>query len=119
MAINKNHEFDELNGKKCAIVEKNVSEERGDFLKKLLEFNGFEVQLVPTPATKAQNTENETADGQTNPTYTIGVTHVGFNAINAVFGRLLKREDGQIVTLAYWQQKNVNTDESIPYYQKN
>jgi len=119
MAINKNHEFDELNGKKCAIVEKNVIAERCDFLKKLLAYNGFEVQVVPTPAPKAQNTESETSDVQATPTYTVGVTHVGFNAVNAIFGRLLRREDGQIVTLAYWQQKKVNTDESIPYYQKN
>ena len=35
MAINKNHEFEELEGVKCAIVEKNVSPERVVFLKKL------------------------------------------------------------------------------------
>ena len=119
MAINKNHEFDELNGKKCAIVEKNATAERCDFLKKLLELNGFEVQIAATPLPKAQSTENDAADPAPTPTFTIGVTHVGFNAINAIFGRLLRREDGQIVTLAYWQQKEVNTDESIPYYQKN
>jgi hypothetical protein len=38
MAINKNHEFEELEGVKCAIVEKNVSPERVVFLKKLLEY---------------------------------------------------------------------------------
>ncbi|MBU3744367.1 MAG: hypothetical protein FGM61_07440 [Sediminibacterium sp.] len=119
MAINKNHEFEEVNGKKCAIVEKNVSEERCAFLKKLLEYNGFEVEVLPTPPPKVQSTENESVVEKSPATFTIGVTHVGFNAINAVFGRLLRREDGQIVTLAYWQQKAVNTDDSIPYYQKN
>lgn len=118
MAINKNHEFEELNGKKCAIVERNVTAERGDFLQKLLELNGFEVVIVPTAIPKPPNTANETAEEQLHATYTIGVTHVGFNAINAIFGRLLRREDGQIVTLAYWQQNKVNTDDSIPYYQK-
>ena len=39
MAINKNHEFEELNGVKCAIVEKNVAPERVSFLKNLLELN--------------------------------------------------------------------------------
>ena len=34
MAINKNHEFEELNGIKCAIVEKNVASSRVEFLKK-------------------------------------------------------------------------------------
>lgn len=119
MAINKNHEFDELNGKKCAIVEKNVSPERTEFLKKLLEYNGFEVQIVATPAPKVPITDSETAVEEVPTSFTLGVTHVGFNAINAIFGRLLKREDGQIVTLAYWQQKKVNTDDTIPYYQKN
>ena len=35
MAINKNHEFEELNGIKCGIVEKNVKPERVGFLKRL------------------------------------------------------------------------------------
>jgi len=35
MAINKNHEFEELDGVKCGIAEKNASAERVDFLKKL------------------------------------------------------------------------------------
>ena len=39
MAINKNHEFEELDGVKCAIVEKEVKPERVAFLKRLLEYN--------------------------------------------------------------------------------
>ena len=34
MAINKNHEFEELDGVKCAIVEKETTPERAAFLKK-------------------------------------------------------------------------------------
>ena len=41
MAINKNHEFDDLDGVKCAIVEKNVSPERVEFLKNILRYNGY------------------------------------------------------------------------------
>ena len=41
-------------------------------------------------------------------TYTVGVTDVTFNSINAIFGRLLKLPGGHIVTLAYWQQKENN-----------
>ena len=37
MAINKNHEFEDLGGIKCAIVEKNTSKERVAFLKDPLE----------------------------------------------------------------------------------
>ena len=53
MAINKNHEFEELDGVKCGIVEKNVPPERVAFLKELLELNGYSVVTVPSPAPKA------------------------------------------------------------------
>ena len=53
MAINKNHEFEELGGVKCAIVEKNASKESVAFLKDLLETNNFEVVVVPSPPPKA------------------------------------------------------------------
>src|SRR5688500_5469810 len=52
MAINKNHEFEELYGMKCAIVEKNASKERVEFLKPLLEFNKYTVVVVPSPPPK-------------------------------------------------------------------
>jgi hypothetical protein len=52
MAINKNHEFEELDGVKCAIVEKNVSPVRVEFLKKLLEYNKFKVVVIPSPPPK-------------------------------------------------------------------
>ena len=52
MAINKNHEFEELDGVKCGIVEKNVSPERVAFLKKLLEYNNYTVVVVPSPQPK-------------------------------------------------------------------
>ena len=52
MALNKNHEFEEVNGIKCGIVEKNVKPERVAFLKELLEFNKYEVVTAPTPPPK-------------------------------------------------------------------
>lgn len=155
MAINKNHEFEELNGIKCAIVEKNASKERLAFLKPLLEFNKFEVVAIPTPVkaapaaaasapatapAPASATTEATASAEATSqataaeapiapppppppppppeTYTIGVTNVMFNPINAIFGRLLKTPDGHIVTLAYWQQKEAVSNDEIPYYDK-
>ena len=53
MAINKNHEFEDLGTSKCAIVEKNASAERVQFLKTLLEFNKYEVVVIDSPAPKA------------------------------------------------------------------
>jgi hypothetical protein len=124
MAINKNHEFEELDGVKCGIVEKNVKPERVAFLKSLLEFNGFTVVTVPTPAPKAAPAK-PVAEGEASApapppqpeTFTVGVTDYTFNSINAIFGRLLKTPDGHVVTLAYWQQKEKVIDDEVPYYE--
>ena len=131
MAINKNHEFEELGGVKCAIVEKNASKERVAFLKDLLETNNFEVVVVPSPPPKAapapkpaSSTEGEAQpqtsniEPQTVPpeTFTIGVTNLAFNPTNAIFGRLLKTKDGHIVTQTYWYQKDSRSKDDIPYY---
>lgn len=125
MAINKNHEFEELNGVKCGIVEKNVSPARLAFLKELLEFNGYTVVAVPSPPPKAAAApapkEGEPAPPPPPPapeTFTVGVSDYTFNPINAVYGRLLKTKDGHFVTPAYWQQKEAVSDDSVPYYEK-
>ena len=126
MAINKNHEFEELNGVKCAVVEKNVSEERKLFLEDLLRTNGYEVVVAVSPPPKAvpapaaATTEGEAAPATPPPpaTFTVGVTDVTFNPINAVFGRMLKTRQGQMVTLAYWQQKEAVPQDDIPYFQR-
>jgi hypothetical protein len=126
MPINKNHEFEELGGVKCAIVEKNASLERVNFLKALLEFNKFTVVVVASPPPKivpvAANATTETLTESLPPTppltFTIGVTDVTFNPINAIFGRLLKTQDGHVVTLAYWQQQEDVPSDDIPYFEK-
>lgn len=126
MAINKNHEFEELDGVKCAVVEKNVTEERVAFLKDLLEYNKFTVVVVPSPTPKAapapKSAEGEAVPPPPEPpkptTFTVGVTNVAFNAINAVYGRLLRTRDGRVVTAAYWQQKESISQDEIPYYER-
>ena len=142
MAINQNHLFEELNGIKCAIVEKNASPARAEFLRRLLEYNRYTVVVVPSPPPKAAAAAPPSAGATTGAaagetatsaaptpaptpppapppppeTFTIGVTDVGFNPTNAVFGRLLKTYDGHIVTLAYWQQKAAESHDEIPYF---
>jgi hypothetical protein len=156
VAINKNHEFDDLDGVKCAIVERNVLPERVAFLKNLLEYNRFTVVVVPSPppkpvvapvspaaattqtpvstepaalapspvtteATPAINAPLPAAITEPIPppppeTFTVGVTDVTFNAINAIFGRLLHTKDGHVVTLAYWHQKEEVARDEIPYF---
>ena len=134
MAINKNHEFEELGGVKCAIVEKNASKERVVFLKDLLETNQFEVVVVPSPPPKAAPPPKPAIPADPNApaqpqietptpppppeTFTVGVTNLAFNPTNAIFGRLLRTKDGHIVTQAYWYQKESSSHDEIPYYEK-
>jgi hypothetical protein len=133
MAINKNHEFEELNGIKCAIVEKNVAPQRVEFLKNLLQFNGYEVVVAASPAPKAApapkpaapaNGEAQTEQVAPPPppsipeTFTVGVTDITFNPINAIFGRALHTPDKHVVTLAYWQQKEEVSHDEVPYFEK-
>ncbi len=127
MAINANHPFEDLDGVKCSVVEKNCSPERVDFLKKLLEFNGYAVVVAKSPPPKAAvkpavpaGTEPAPAAETLPPapeTFTVGVTDVMFNATNAIFGRLLKAPGGHIVTLAYWQQKESVSNDEVPYFE--
>ena len=125
MALNKNHEFEELDGIKCGIVEKNVTPQRVSFLKNLLENNGFTVIVAASTAAKTA-TAVKPAEGEAAQepaviaaaeTFTVGVTDYTFNPINAIFGRSLKTKDGHVVTLAYWQQQE-NGSFDIPYYEK-
>ena len=125
MAINKNHEFEDLDGVKCAIVEKNASKERITFLKDLLEHNNFKVIVVPSPPPKAppapKPVEGEAAPVVETPpapeTFTVGVTNVSFNPTNAIFGKLLRTKEGHIVTMLYWYQKESVSHDEIPYYE--
>ena len=138
MAINKNHEFEDLDGVKCSIVEKNATKSRVQFLQNLLEYNGYKVIVVPSPPPKVATATKPVASApaenvQVSPissqgalpempsllaeTFTVGVTDVMFNPTNAVFGRLLRTPDGHVVTLAYWEQKESVAQDEIPYFE--
>jgi hypothetical protein len=130
MAINQNHLFEELNGVKCAVVEKNVGAARVEFLRGILEYNGYTVVVMPTPPPKAAAVSagsSGVADAAVAPgagavgsapeTFTVGVTDVTFNPVNAVFGRLLKAPGGHIVTLGFWKQQETVPDDEKPYFE--
>ena len=136
MAINKNHEFEDLDNIKCSIVEKNISADRVQFLKDLLTYNKYEVVVAaspapkaapapaPTPAIAVEGETDATTPSTTNPnpepiapsTFTVGVTDLRFNPTNAVFGRSLHTPTGQVVTLAYWNQTDTVSDATVPYF---
>ena len=135
MVLNKNHEFEDLDGVRCGIVEKNVTPERVAFLKELLEFNKYSVVTVPSPPPKVAPAPKpkeaspddsvgrgeEVVEAPPPPplpeTFTVGVTDYTFNPINAIFGRMLKTKSGHVVTLAYWEQKETESHDEIPYYE--
>ena len=124
MAINQNHPFEELDGRRCAVVERNVSPERVEFLKYILEGNGYTVMVAPSPPPKVapapkpvEGEEPAAAPPPPPATFTVGVTDVTFNMVNAIFGRLLRSPEGHVVTMAYWQQKEPVSNEAGPYYE--
>jgi hypothetical protein len=135
MALNSNHTVEELGNIRCAIVEKNISQERVDFLTPLLTGNGYKVVCVaaeaPKPKAKAAtattNTEaaeiievKEIIEEIKTPTiFTLGVTDLLFNPINAVFGRLLKTATGHVVTNDYWNQTDAISRDETPYFERN
>ena len=130
MAINQNHVSEELNGVKCAIVEKNVTSDRASFLKQLLIHNNYTVEIAASPPPKVTppvlpkiTPPAPVQEGETTPpapvvpeTFTVGVTDMMFNPINAIFGRQLHTPDGHVVTLAYWYQRDKSSHDEIPYY---
>jgi S-adenosylmethionine:diacylglycerol 3-amino-3-carboxypropyl transferase len=51
-------------------------------------------------------------------TFTVGVTDVAFNSVNAIYGRLLRSPEGRVVTMAYWQQRDDVPQDRIPYFDR-
>jgi hypothetical protein len=103
MALNKGkHIVEEIDGVRCSLVEKGVSPERTEFLKKLLELNGFTVKVV--------------SEGEAG-TLKVGVTDILFNPVVDVYKRRLKTTSGKKVTPAYWLQKSEKeTAEEVNYW---
>ncbi|HEX7585831.1 MAG TPA: hypothetical protein VF373_14170 [Prolixibacteraceae bacterium] len=103
MALNKGkHIVEEIDGIRCSVVEKGVSPERTEFLKKLLEINGYTVKSDAEPETL---------------TFKIGVTDLLFNPVIDVYERRLKSISGKRITPAYWlQESDKETDAEVNYW---
>jgi hypothetical protein len=106
MALGGKHLFGSIGEIRVTFVEKKVEEKRKDFLKALLEINGFEVIIEE----QKSKTEEEP------DLYTVAVTDMTFNPTVWVFERKLKTADGHKVTQDYWNQL---TNETNPDYWKN
>lgn len=106
MELEGKHSFGSIGETRVTFVEKNVDEDRKDFLKSLLEHNGFEVVI-----------DEEKKKTEEDPQlYTVAVTDMVFNPTVAIFERKLKTFDGHKVTQDYWFQRTQNTN---PQYWKN
>lgn len=98
MPLKAKHIVEEINGIRCTIVEKGVTNNRVDFLKNLLEFNKFEVLI------SEEKRETEEAP----VLFTLGVTDLVFHPTIAVYELSLKTPDGKRVSPAYWEQKTTD-----------
>lgn len=107
MALAGKHQFGVIGDQRVTFVEKKIEKDRMEFLKKLLEVNGFEVVI-----------EEEKRKSEEEPQlYTVAVTDMVFNPTIYVFQRRLKTLDGKhIVTQDYWNQVSEDTN---PEYWKN
>lgn len=106
MVLAGKHMFGSIEETRVTFVEKKIDENRKDFLKKLLEHNGFEVIIQE----EKRKTEEEPQ------LYTVAVTDMVFNPTIWVFQRKLQTFDGKKVTQDYWCQR---TEEANPRYWKN
>ncbi len=99
MGLGGKHLFGAIGDQRVTFIEKKIEEGRKDFLKKLLEHNGFEV-LIQEEKRKSEE------DPQL---YTVAVTDMVFNPTIWVFERKLKTFDGRKVTPDYWNQISEDT----------
>lgn len=102
MALDGKHTFGNIGDIRVSFVEKKIPEARKNFLKKLLEHNGFEVVV-----------EEEKRKEEDPQLFTIGVTDMTFNPVVWVYERKLRTFDDHKVTAAYW---NETSKETAPQY---
>lgn len=108
MGLNKGkHIVEAINGIRCTIVEKNIDKNRVEFLRKLLEHNGYTVEVATIPSDSPESVE----------LYVLGVTDILFNPVIDVYQRRLKSFSGHKVTPAYWLQlSDKETEAEVNYY---
>ncbi len=100
---NRDFPVEAINGIRCRITDKEVGAERMEFLKKLLEFNKYEVIV------------EETIDENTGTSYKIGVTNIKFHPVIAIYARKLKTPEVKIVSPNYWNQ--LPEKENLQYWE--
>ncbi len=97
MTLKAKHIVEEIKGIRCTIIEKGANADRVEFLKKLLEFNKYEVLIADEPIVEGSPA-----------LFTIGITDLVFNPVIAVYELSLKTPAGQKVSPAYWNQQSTD-----------
>jgi hypothetical protein len=92
MAINANHTVEEINGVRCSIIERNISDERATFIQKILQESGQKCII------------SESSDGLK----TVGVTDLTFNLVHALYAHQLW-SNKQIISPSIWYTGKENT----------
>lgn len=95
----------EIDGTRCRVLESGITEDRMNFLKSIMEYNGYTVKFA-----KELKKSEDLPD-----TYIIGVTDIVFNPVIAVYERQLRTHNNEILTVPYWKQQ---TEESKGWYWK-
>lgn len=108
MALLGSHQFGDIDGQRVTFVEKGTTQERVDFLTKLLKHNNFEVIV----------SEDKRKSEEEPQLYTVAVTDMVFNPTVWVYQRRLKTLDGRKVTPAYWNQVDEDTKPQYWQYMK-
>ena len=103
MSLTGKHLFGSIEDTRVTFVEKKIEEDRKDFLKKLLEHNGFEVIVQ----------DEKRASEEVPQLYSVAVTDMVFNPTIWVYERKLKTFDGHKVNPSYWEQR---TKDTAPQY---
>ena len=103
MGLGGKHLFGSLDETRVTFVEKKVDEDRAEFLKKLLEHNGFEVLIQ----------EEKRVSEEVPQLYTVAVTDMVFNPTIWVYQRRLRTFDGRKVTPDFWHQRS---EDAAPQY---
>lgn len=106
MALNKGkHLVEEIDGVRCTVVEKGITPERTQFLKTILELNGYEVKTTAEPDSA---------------TIKLGVTDILFNPVIDIYERRLKSPSGKKITPSYWlQDSDKETEAEVNYWNKD
>jgi hypothetical protein len=106
MALEGKHTFGSIGDTRVTFVEKKIPQERTEFLKKLLEHNGFEVIINEEKRKKEEDPQ----------LYTVAVTDMTFNPTIWVFERKLRTFEGTKVTPDFWNQ--ISEDTHPQYWSK-